>query len=114
MTIPPEENPTRTALVTGGTRGIGQGICELLQDRGYTVIAGFGGDQSKAAAFTEETGIPAYQWDVSDYDACQDAVAKISAEHGPITVLINNAGITRDGTCGKCLMTTGWLSFRPI
>ena len=95
------ENTGRTALVTGGTRGIGRGICELLKERGYNVVAGYAGNVEKAQQFTEETGIAAHKWDVSDYDACQQAVADIKAEHGIITVLINNAGITRDGTLRK-------------
>ena len=92
---------SRTALVTGGTRGIGQGICEVLREGGYHVVAGYGGDDARAKAFTEQTGIAAYKWDVADYDACQLAIGKISAEHGPVTVLVNNAGITRDGTLRK-------------
>lgn len=99
----------RTALVTGGTRGIGRGICELLKERGYNVIAGYGGDKTKADQFTEETGIPAYQWDVADYDACQEAVATISAKHGNIGVLVNNAGITRDGTLRR-MTPENWMA----
>ncbi|MCF6237488.1 MAG: 3-oxoacyl-[acyl-carrier-protein] reductase [Candidatus Marinimicrobia bacterium] len=91
-----EEGTSRTALVTGGTRGIGRGVCELLKDRGYHVVAGYGGDSKKAGEFTDATGIPAYQWDVSDFDACQKAVSQITDDHGTITVLVNNAGITRD------------------
>ena len=83
-----DNNGVRTALVTGGTRGIGRGICELLKEKGYRVIAGYGGNQAAAAEFTEQTGIPAYQWDVADFDACQKAVEKISAEHGIITILV--------------------------
>ena len=94
-------NVTRTALVTGGTRGIGRGICELLKEGGLNVVAGYGGDKKKAEEFTSETGIPAYQWDVSDYDACQEAVTEIASKHGTITVQVNNAGITRDGTLKK-------------
>ncbi len=95
-------NPTgRTAVVTGGTRGIGRGICELFQSRDYKVVAGYGGDAAKAAQFTEETGIPTMQWDVSDHDACTSAVEKIAADYGTVGVLVNNAGITRDGTLRK-------------
>ncbi len=86
-----EEGTNRTALVTGGTRGIGRGICELLKERGYHVVAGYGGDAEKAKAFTAETGIPAYQWDVSDFEASQNAVAEIIADNGTISVLVNNA-----------------------
>ncbi len=104
-----EEGTNRTALVTGGTRGIGRGICELLKDRGYHVVAGYGGNAEKAKAFTAETGIPAYQWDVSDYDACQKAVSEITNDHGAITVLVNNAGITRDGTL-KRMSYDNWMA----
>ncbi len=93
-----EGDPTRTALVTGGTRGIGRGICEELKHRGYHAVAGYAGNDEAAKKFTDETGIPAYKWDVGDHDSCMEAVSKISSEHGPVTVLVNNAGITRDGT----------------
>ncbi len=95
------ENTARTALVTGGTRGIGRGICELLKERGYHVVAGYAGNVEKAEQFTTETGIQAYRWDVSDYEACQSIMAEIAKQHGPVTVLVNNAGITRDGTLRK-------------
>ena len=88
----------RVALVTGGTRGIGRGICEGLKDRGYVVAANYAGNDAAAAAFTKETDIPAYKFDVSDYDACQAGVARIAEDLGPVDVLVNNAGITRDGT----------------
>ena len=88
----------RTAIVTGGTRGIGRGICEVLHAEGYNVIAGYGGNSEAAAKCTEETCIEAHKWYVADYDACKKAVADIVEKHGPVTVLINNAGITRDGT----------------
>ena len=104
-----DNNGVRTALVTGGTRGIGRGICELLKEKGYHVVAGFGGDAKTAAQFTEQTGIPSYQWDVADFDACQKAVEEISAEHGVITVLVNNAGITRDGTL-KRMSYDNWMA----
>jgi acetoacetyl-CoA reductase len=104
-----DNNGVRTALVTGGTRGIGRGICELLKERGYNVVAGFGGDTKTAAQFTEQTGIPSYQWDVADFDACQKAVEEISAKHGVITVLVNNAGITRDGTL-KRMSYDNWMA----
>jgi len=93
--------PRHTAIVTGGTRGIGRGICEVLNEEGYKVTAGYGSDDEVAAQFTSETGIPARKWDVSDFQACQDAVARIKAEFGPSTVLVNNAGITRDATLKK-------------
>lgn len=88
----------RVALVTGGTRGIGRGICEGLQERGYVVAANYAGNDAAAAKFTEETGISSYKFDVSDFAACQDGVARIAEEKGPVDVLVNNAGITRDGT----------------
>ena len=91
----------RVALVTGGTRGIGASICERLQGQGYRVIAGYAGNQQAAEAFSERTGIPVYQFDVADFSACQQAVARIEKEIGPIEVLVNNAGITRDGTLHK-------------
>ncbi len=90
--------PRRTAIVTGGTRGIGRGICEVFKEADFKVIAGYGGDDKQAAKFTDETGIPAKKWDVSDHEACLQAVEEIVAEHGRATVLVNNAGITRDGT----------------
>ena len=91
----------RVAIVTGGTRGIGRAVCEQLRSDGFTVVANYGGDDLKAAAFTAETGIPAYKWDVGDHQACIDGCAKVAAEVGPIEVVVNNAGITRDGTLSK-------------
>jgi acetoacetyl-CoA reductase len=88
----------RIALVTGGTRGIGRAISEGLKKAGHRVVANYGGNDAIAQAFTAETGIPAYKFDVGDFAACQAAVAKISAEIGPIEILVNNAGITRDAT----------------
>lgn len=89
---------TKVALVTGGTRGIGEAICKKLNEKGYKVVANYGGNDQKAAEFTERTGIVAVKFDVSDYQATSDAIAKVEADHGPIDVLVNNAGITRDGT----------------
>ncbi|MGP1397804.1 MAG: acetoacetyl-CoA reductase [Inquilinaceae bacterium] len=88
----------RLALVTGGTRGIGEAICIALQDEGCTVVANYGGDDSRAKAFTDRTGIAARKFDVADFDACQEAVKAIEEEFGPVEILVNNAGITRDGT----------------
>lgn len=92
---------SRVALVTGGTRGIGEAICLHLKEAGYTVVANYGGNDEKAKAFSEETGIPVYKFDVGSLSACEEAVAQIEAEIGPIEVLVNNAGITRDGTMHK-------------
>ncbi|WP_366655181.1 acetoacetyl-CoA reductase [Fodinicurvata sp. EGI_FJ10296] len=91
----------RVALVTGGTRGIGETICTTLKDAGYTVVANYGGNDERAKAFTERTGIRSVKFDVSDFDACQAAVGAIEKEFGPIDVLVNNAGITRDATIHK-------------
>lgn len=88
----------RIALVTGGTRGIGEAICIALKDAGYTPIANYGGNDEAAKEFTQRTGIPAIKFDVADFNACQEAIAGIEHEYGPVDVLINNAGITRDGT----------------
>jgi acetoacetyl-CoA reductase len=86
----------RVALVTGGTRGIGAAISVALKDAGYEVAANYGGNDAAANAFKEKTGIPVHKWDVSDFRACQDGIAKVEADLGPIEVLVNNAGITRD------------------
>ena len=91
----------RVALVTGGTRGIGEAISLGLKDAGYTVVANYAGNEEAASKFSEETGIPTYKFDVSDYDACQATVAQIESDVGPVEILINNAGITRDGTMHK-------------
>jgi acetoacetyl-CoA reductase len=86
----------RVALVTGGTRGIGAAIARALKTAGCTVVANYAGNDDAAQKFSAETGIPAYKWSVADYDACKEGVAKVEAEHGPVEILINNAGITRD------------------
>ena len=91
----------RVAIVTGGTRGIGEAISLALRDAGYTVAANYGGDDAKAAEFTKRTGIASYKWNVADFDACQAGVAKVEADLGPVDVLVNNAGITRDGVLMK-------------
>ena len=91
----------RVAIVTGGTRGIGAAISCRLKDMGMTVVANYAGNAEKARAFESETGIRTYQWDVGDFDACQKGCAQVEAEIGPIDVLVNNAGITRDGTLLK-------------
>ena len=91
----------RVAIVTGGTRGIGEAISRTLKDNGFTVAANYAGNVDKARAFTSETGIPAYCWDVGDHQACLDGCAQIAAELGPIDAVINNAGVTRDGVLHK-------------
>ena len=87
----------RVAIVTGGTRGIGEAICQRLKKQGHIVIANYGGNEEKAKAFTAATGIPSYRWDVGDHEACIHNCNDIAAEHGPIDIVINNAGVTRDG-----------------
>ncbi|WP_353203855.1 acetoacetyl-CoA reductase [Sphingomonas sp.] len=91
----------RVAIVTGGTRGIGEAISLALQETGVTVAATYAGDDARAQAFTARTGIAAYKWDVGDFDACQAGCAKVAAEHGDVDIVVNNAGITRDGTILK-------------
>lgn len=88
----------RVALVTGGTRGIGAAISVALQQQGRTVIANYGGNDVAAAAFKAAHDIPVCKFDVSDFAACEAGLASITAEFGPIEILVNNAGITRDGT----------------
>ena len=89
---------TRVAIVTGGTRGIGEAISEGLRDLGFTVAANYAGNEERARAFSERTGIRSYRWDVGDHQACLDGCAQVEADLGPIDVLVNNAGVTRDGT----------------
>ena len=91
----------RVALVTGGTRGIGAAISTALKAAGRTVVASYAGNDAAAASFTEETGIPHIRFDAGDYAACEAAMAKIKDEHGPIEILVNNAGITRDTTMAR-------------
>jgi len=88
----------RVAIVTGGTRGIGRAISESLKADGFTVVANYAGNEEKARAFSEETGIPTYKWDVGDHEATLAGCAQVAEEVGPIEVVVNNAGITRDGT----------------
>jgi len=87
----------RVAIVTGGTRGIGEAISVALKDMGMNVAANYAGNDERAREFTDRTGIPAYKWDVSDFEACQDGVKKIEADLGPIDVLVNNAGVDLTG-----------------
>ena len=91
----------RVAIVTGGTRGIGRAICEKLQDAGFTVIANYAGNDAAAEQLKADTGIQSYKWDVGDHEVCLDGCARVAAEVGPIDVVVNNAGITRDGTLHK-------------
>ena len=86
----------RVAVVTGGTRGIGAAISRALKAAGYTVAANYAGNDAAAEKFSAETGIKAYKWDVSSYDACVAGLARVVADIGPVEVLVNNAGITRD------------------
>ncbi len=88
----------RVALVTGGTRGIGAGICKALIAQGRTVVASYVGNDAAAQAFAAETGCRVYKFDAADFAACEEAVKRIEAEVGPIEILVNNAGITRDAT----------------
>jgi len=87
----------KVAIVTGGTRGIGQAISVALKNKGFRVAANYAGNDAAARQFQAETGIPIYKWDVSDYAACEKGVASVTRELGPVDVLVNNAGITRDG-----------------
>ena len=88
----------RVALVTGGTRGIGAAISRMLKLRGYAVAANYAGNDVAAAAFKEDTGIPVYKFDVGNYAAVKEAVTQIEKDLGAIEIVVNNAGITRDGT----------------
>ena len=92
---------SRVALVTGGTRGIGAAISLALKDAGYKVAASYAGNDEAAAKFKAETGIPVFKWDVGDFDACAAGIKQVEAEVGPVDVLVNNAGITRDGMFHK-------------
>ena len=91
----------RVAIVTGGTRGIGRAISEALKDKGYRVAANYAASEESAQRFRSETGRKAWRWDVADFAACQAAVAQITAELGPVDIVVNNAGITRDATLHK-------------
>jgi acetoacetyl-CoA reductase len=91
----------RVAVVTGGTRGIGEAISVTLKDAGFKVAANYGGNDEAAKAFSERTDIPTYKFDVGDFAQCEAGVERIDSEVGPVDVLVNNAGITRDGTLHK-------------
>jgi len=92
---------TRTALVTGGSRGIGAAISKKLQDDGFKVAVTYAGNDEAASAFSRETGIEAYKWNVADYDESAAGIAQIQADIGPIDVVVANAGITRDAPFHK-------------
>jgi len=92
---------SRVAIVTGGTRGIGRAICEQLQEDGFTVVANYAGNDAAADQLKAETGIPSYKWDVGDHDATQAGCEAVANEVGPVDIVVNNAGITRDGTLHK-------------
>ena len=87
---------SRVALVTGGTRGIGESICKALKTAGYKVAANYGGNDEAAQKFKSETGIAVYKWDVSSYEACVAGLKQVEADLGPVEILVNNAGIARD------------------
>src|SRR5271155_243850 len=97
----------RVSVVTGGTRGIGEAISIALKNAGYKVAANYAGNDDRAKAFAERTGIKAYKWDVSRYEDCVAGVAKVAADLGPVEIVVNNAGITRDATMRK-MNRAGW------
>ncbi|WP_299646399.1 acetoacetyl-CoA reductase [uncultured Jannaschia sp.] len=92
---------SRIAIVTGGSRGIGGAVSRALAEAGCKVAATYAGNDEKARAFTEETGIKTYKWNVGDYAACKDGIAQVEADLGPVEILVNNAGITRDAPFHK-------------
>ena len=91
----------RVAVVTGGTRGIGEAISIALKNAGYKVVANYAGNDERAKAFSDRTGIPSYKWDVSSFEDCVAGIRKIEAEFGAVEIVVNNAGITRDATMKK-------------
>jgi acetoacetyl-CoA reductase len=91
----------RVAIVTGGTRGIGEAISLALKAQGRTVVANYAGNDAKAKAFADAHGIHVYKWDVGDHEACIDGCKRVSEEVGSVDIVVNNAGITRDGTLAK-------------
>jgi acetoacetyl-CoA reductase len=97
----------RVAVVTGGTRGIGEAISVGLKKAGYKVAANYAGNDERAKAFGDKTGIAVFKWDVSSFDDCKAGMEKVAAELGPVEVIVNNAGITRDGTMKK-MSRTAW------
>ena len=97
----------RVAIVTGGTRGIGEAISVGLKGAGFKVAANYMGNDARARAFSTRTGIPIYKWNVASFEECQAGVKKVEADLGPVEVIVNNAGITRDGTMKK-MARDGW------
>ena len=91
----------RVAVVSGGTRGIGAAIAKALRDEGHKVVASYAGNDEAAAKFKNQTGINVYKWDVANYDACAAGLKQVEADLGPVDVLVNNAGITKDGMFHK-------------
>jgi acetoacetyl-CoA reductase len=89
---------TRVAVVTGGTRGIGEAISVALQKAGYKVAATYAGNEARAKAFAQKTGIAVYKWDAASFDECATGMARVAADLGPVEIIVNNAGITRDAT----------------
>ena len=98
---------SRVAIVTGGTRGIGEAISVSLKNAGYTVAANYAGNDERAKAFALKTGIAVHKWDVADFEQCVAGAAKVAADLGPVDVLVNNAGVTRDGTMRR-MDRSGW------
>ncbi|MBU6299848.1 MAG: acetoacetyl-CoA reductase [Alphaproteobacteria bacterium] len=98
---------SRVAIVTGGTRGIGEAISVALKKAGYNVAANYAGNEQRAKAFHETTGVAIYKWDVADFDQCVAGAAKIAADLGPVDVVVNNAGVTHDGTMRR-MERAGW------
>jgi acetoacetyl-CoA reductase len=97
----------RVAVVTGGTRGIGEAISIGLKKAGYLVAANYAGNDERAKGFSDSTGIAAFKWDVSSFDECKAGMGAVTAQLGPVEVIVNNAGITRDATMKK-MNRTGW------
>jgi acetoacetyl-CoA reductase len=97
----------RVAIVTGGTRGIGEAISMALKGAGYEVAANYMGNDDRAKGFSDKTGIAVYKWNVADFEECQKGVAQVAADLGPVDIVVNNAGITRDGTMRK-MARNGW------
>src|ERR1043166_3275001 len=100
---------SRVAVVTGGTRGIGEAISVALKSAGYKVAASYAGNDEAAAKFKAETGINVYKWDVSSYEACAAGLKQVEADLGPVDVLVNNAGITKDGMFHK-MTPDNWMA----